>query len=180
MMYSQQEYDMVRRQTMQIEAEKRAVLRFALMGVSVLFALSLLVLGWIYQRYSSGEGRVRTAQEKAATLEADLTKVRAELQEKTALLEKDAATQARINATVESVVPKIFSKQARENEVAELAHAIFQQPGHVITLPSIPPDNILRRYRLRIDGRPYSYVLVAGLVSGKWVLYSNLVKNQED
>ena len=38
MMYSQQEYDMVRRQTMQIEAEKRALLKWVLIVVSLLLA----------------------------------------------------------------------------------------------------------------------------------------------
>ena len=71
----------------------------------------------------------------------------------------------------------MLAKQARDPEVAELAHAIYQQPGHSIGLASIPPNNVLKRYRVRVDNVNYSYVLVAGLVDNKWVLYSNLLKN---
>ena len=171
---------MVRRQTMQIEAEKRALLRYTLIVAGLLLAASLAALGWVYQRYSSGERRVETAQQRASALEAELTRMRVELREKTTILEKIAAERAKADQTINMLVPKVLNKSAADAEVAELAHAIFQLPGHSVTLPSIPPDNILRRYRLRKDDRPYSYILVAGLVDGKWVLYSNLVKNRED
>jgi hypothetical protein len=46
----------------------------------------------------------------------------------------------------------------------------------VIELPSIPPDDVLRRYRTRVDGQPRAYILVAGEIDGKWRLYSVLVK----
>ena len=56
-----------------------------------------------------------------------------------------------------------------------IAHAIYELPGHSTTLPSIPPDRILKRFRHRSGGQNYAYVLVAGMVDGKWTLYSNLV-----
>ncbi|HKX31887.1 MAG TPA: hypothetical protein VJ302_29645 [Blastocatellia bacterium] len=180
MMYSQQEYDMVRRQTMQIEAEKRAVLRFALIVVTVLFASSLLAMGWMYRRYSSADSEVRTAESKVEQLESTLQETRRDLAEKKATLEKYSVEASKQSSVIESVVPTMLSKSARESELADLAHAIFQQPGHVITLPSIPPDNVLRRYKVRIDNRVNNYILVAGLVDGKWVLYSNLVRNNEE
>jgi uncharacterized membrane protein len=78
-MYSQQEYDMVRRQTMQIEAEKRAVLRLALIVVTVLLAITLLALGWMYRRYSSADNEIKTAESKAADFEDRLQKTSREL-----------------------------------------------------------------------------------------------------
>jgi hypothetical protein len=48
-------------------------------------------------------------------------------------------------------------------------------PGRSVPLPSIPPDSLLKRYRLQICGQVSAYVLVAGIVDGKWTLYSNLV-----
>ncbi len=180
MMYSKQEYDMVRRQTMQIEAEKRALLRFLLIVTSLLLGIAFLLLVFIYQRYSSADHAIKTAEAKIATTERQLQQTTRELAEKKAILEKNAAALSKQNAIIETVVPKMLSKVARDAEVGELAHAIFQQPGHMISLPSIPPDNVLRRYRIWVDGRPHSYVLVAGLVDGRWVLYSNLVKNQVD
>jgi hypothetical protein len=176
MMYSQQEYEMVRRQTMQIEAEKRAVLRWLLMVVTACFALSLLALAWMYQQYSTADGRVEAAETRASKAETDLKKTSQELAEKKAILDKQAATAAQQNATINSIVPKAVAGLAGDGELAALAHAIYEsRPTHVIELPRIPPDNILRRYRFRVGTEVRSYILIAGLVDGKWVLYSNLV-----
>ncbi|MGH9768738.1 MAG: hypothetical protein ACREAB_15010 [Blastocatellia bacterium] len=177
-MYSQQEYDMVRRQTMQIEAEKRALLRWVLSGVSVLLAASLLFNGWMFRRYSASDNQIRTAEMKAAAAENERQRVSRELAEKNAILAKSAAAVAKQSAVITSTVPKMLSKAATPGDLAELAHAINQQPGHVIELPSIPPDKVLRRHRIRADGQLRTYTLVAGEVDGKWVLYSLLVKNQ--
>lgn len=179
MMYSQQEYDMVRRQTMQIEAEKRAVLRLLLSIVTILLAASLLAMGWMYRRYSSADSEIRTSETRATELESKLQQTSRELAEKKAILEKSSGEISKQNSVIEAVVPSLINKSAREPELAELAHAIYQQPTRSIPLPSVPPNNVLRRYRIRVDGRPYTYVLVAGLVDGKWVLYSNLLKNQD-
>ncbi len=180
MMYSQQEYDMVRRQTMQIEAEKRALLRWALIGVSALMIGSLFLTAWMFRRYSLAEDLVRNADEKRVSAESQLQEVSRELAEKKAILEKSSAEVARQNAAIASNVPKMMSKSANPTELAELGHAIYNQsPGHVIELPSIPPDKILgRRYKLRVGEQLLTYVLVAGELDGKWMLYSLLVKNQ--
>jgi hypothetical protein len=180
MMYSQQEYDMVRRQTMQIEAEKRALLRWALIGVTVLFALAMILTAWMYIRYSTADGEITDAQARAAAAESKLQQASQELAEKNALLEKNTASFSKQNETIQNIVPKMIGKTARDGELAELAHAIYQLPGRVIELPSIPPDEVLRSYRLRVENRPHKYTFVAGLLDGKWYLYSVLVKNQDD
>jgi cell division protein FtsB len=180
MMYSQQEYDMVRRQTMQIEAEKRALLRWALIALTVLLAGALMLTAWMYTRYSSADSEIESAQTRATNAESQLQQVTKELAEKRALLEKNAASLAKQNATIQATVPKLLGRTARDPELAELAHAIYLQPGHSIELAAIPPDSLLRSYRFRVDGRPHKYTFVAGLLDGKWHLYSVLVKNQED
>lgn len=181
MMYSQQEYDMVRRQTMQIEAEKRALLRWALIAVTLLLAGSLVLTALMYSRYSSADSEVREANLRATNIDAQLQQVKSELSEKKAILEKNAATIAKQNETIQTTIPKMLNKSARDTELAELAHAIYQQPGHEIELPSMPPNAVnMRSVRLRVDGRPYKYTFVAGVVNAKWHIYSVLVKNQED
>ncbi|MGH9839652.1 MAG: hypothetical protein ACREEM_12800 [Blastocatellia bacterium] len=165
---------------MQIEAEKRALLRWALIAATVLLAGALVLTAWMYSRYSSADGEIGDAQTRAAAAESKLQQVSKELAEKKAILEKNSASLSKQNATIQSMVPKMLSRTARDPELAELASAIYQQPGHVIELPSIPPDIVLRSYRYRMDGRPHKYTLVAGLLDGKWYLYSVLVKNQED
>src|SRR5262245_27872249 len=179
MMYSQQEYDMVRRQTMQIEAEKRALLRWALIGVSALMILSLFLTAWMFRRYSLADDQVRTADEKRVSAESQLQQVNRELAEKKAILEKSAAEVARQNAAVSSIVPKLIGKSATPADLAELAHAVYQAPGHVIDLPSIPPDKALgRRYKIRVGEQLLTYILVAGEIDDQWKLYSLLVRNK--
>lgn len=177
MMYSQQEYDMVRRQTMQIEAEKRALLRWVLIIVTLLLAGSLILTGWMFRRYSVAEDLIRTADERRGSAEIQLRQVSRELTEKKAILEKSAAAVVQRNAVIDSTVPKMLDKTATDDELAELARAINETPEHVIDLPSAPPDKVLvGRHKARIDGQPRAYILVAGDIDGKWRLHSILVK----
>ena len=180
-MYTQQEYEMVRRQTLQIESEKRIFLRLALVVVILLFTGSLLVIGWMYRQYSSAESRVAIARDETSRYRTDLEMVRGELQEKLAILARETSARQQVESAINSILPRVVAGTARDFEIAELAHAVYQKPGHMIQLPSKAPDIIHQgKYRLRIENRPYSYILIIGLLDGKWVLYSNLVKNQED
>jgi hypothetical protein len=176
MMYSQQEYDMVRRQTMQIEAEKRALLRWVLIVVSLLLAGSVILTGWMFRRYSVAEDLIRNADDRKASAENQLRQVTRERDELKAIQQKMAAAVAQRNAVVDSLVPKMLAKTATDADLADLARAINETPEQVIELPSIPPDDVLRRYRTRVDGQPRAYILVAGEIDGKWRLYSVLVK----
>jgi cell division protein YceG involved in septum cleavage len=176
MMYSQQEYDMVRRQTMQIEAEKRALLRWVLIVVSLLLAGSVIFTGYMFRSYSASEERIRNADERKVSAENQLRQVARERDELKAIQEKSAATVAKRNALIEATVPKMMAKICSDDELADLARAINETPQQVIELPGIPPDNILRRYRSRVDGQPRAYVLIAGEIDSKWRLYSVLVK----
>lgn len=165
---------------MQIEAEKRALLRWTLIVVTILFAFSLVLSGLMYQRYSSSEGRIEAAVTRANTADAKYQEASKELDEKKKLLEANSAAMAKQNSVIETVVPKMINRTASDGELGELAHAAFNQPGHVIQLPSIPPNEVLRSYRYRGEGRPLKYTFVPGLIDGKWVIYSVLVKNQDD
>ena len=180
MMYSQQEYDMMRRQTLQIEAEKRAIFKTLLMGVSIVLTLSLLLLGFLFRRYSQSSSLISAAESRASLAEAQYQQVNQELQDKRAQLESIAQRTAQRNERVNTLVPAVMRKGASDSEIATLAHAIYGSPGHVIELPSIPPDSILRRFRYRSGGEVRAYVLVAGNLNGKWLLYSNLVARAEE
>jgi hypothetical protein len=179
MMYSQQEFEMVRRQTIQIEAEKRAFLRLALTVISALFLASLLLLTVIYRNYSTADDKLQSAEARARDSETKFQAASRELAEKKAILDKLAERAAKQNAVIASNTQKMIDKTASNDDLAALAHAIYQQPGHSIPLPSIPPDNVLRNYKIRVDGRTHTYVLVAGQVDGKWILYSNLLRKTE-
>jgi hypothetical protein len=176
MMYSQQEFEMVRRQTIQIETEKRAFLRLALTVVSALFLTSLLLTAVLYRNYSAADERLQSAETRAKDSDAKFQAASRELAEKKAILDKLAERTSKQNAVINSVTPKLIDDVASNEEIASLAHAVYLQPSHSIPLPSIPPDNVLRNYKYRVDGRIHTYVLVAGLVDGTWVLYSNLLR----
>ncbi|HZF40914.1 MAG TPA: hypothetical protein VE715_18980, partial [Blastocatellia bacterium] len=161
---------------MQIEAEKRALLKWVLIVVSLLLAGSVILIGWMFRRYSVSEDLIRNADERRASAENQLRQVSRELAEKKAIEERSAAAVAQRNAVIDSTVPKMLAKTASDDELTNLARAINETPEHVIDLPGIPPDNVLRRYRTRVDGQPRAYVLLAGEINGKWRLYSVLVK----
>jgi hypothetical protein len=175
-MYSQQEYDMVRRQTMQIEAEKRALLKWVLIAVSLLLAGSVILTGWMFRRYSMTEDLIRSADERKAIAENQLRQVSRERDELKAVQDKNAATVAQRNAIIENTVPRMLAKIAGNDELTTLARAINEMPGSMIDLPGIPPDNVLRRYRTSVNGQPRAYVLLAADIEGKWKLHSILVK----
>lgn len=175
MMYSQQEYDMMRRQTLQIEAEKRTLLRSGLIIVAALLTISLILLGFLFSRYSQSSSLIAAAEGRAAAAETQFQQCDLELKDKRAQLDNLAERAAQRSEQIAALLPRVMNKTAGDGEIATLAHSIFEQPGHVIELPGIPPDSILRRFRYRTGGQIRAYVLVAGIVDGKWVLYSNLV-----
>lgn len=175
MMYSQQEYDMMRRQTLQIEAEKRAFLRSLLIITAALLALSLIIAGFLFRSYRESSALISAAEERRNTAEAQAQQCAEELSNKTTQLEKYEQQTAARNDRIAALLPRVLGRSASDTEVAALAHAIYETPGHMIELPSIPPDKILRRYRYRADGRLHAYILVAGKVDDRWRLYSNLV-----
>ncbi|MEP7271714.1 MAG: hypothetical protein ABI882_09420, partial [Acidobacteriota bacterium] len=131
--------------------------------------------GFLFRRYSQSSSLISTAENKATAAESQLQGCATELQEKRAILDAQANRVEQRNSQISSLVPRILSKSASEGEIAQLAHAIYELPGHSISLPSIPPDGILKRYRYRAGNQAFAYILVAGLVDGKWTLYSNLV-----
>lgn len=175
MMYSQQEYDMMRRQTLQIEAEKRALLRTGLIIAVALLMISLIIVVYLFRQYSMTGSIVSAAESRAATSDAQYQACAKELTEKKAILDAQSSEIAARNQTIEDLLPKIMRKQGSDAEAARLAHAVFGQPGHVIDLPGIPPDQILKRLRYRTSSGTLAYILIAGNIDGQWRLYSNLV-----
>ena len=175
MMYSQQEYDMMRRQTLQIESEKRTLLRTVLIIVTVLLVISLLVLGFFFRHYSVSSDLIGSADARAAANEAQYQACSKELSEKKAILDAQSGEAAKQDQLVNDIMPRVLRNQSSDAEIARFSHAIFAQPGHMVALPSIPPDRLFsRRFRYRTGGQLLTYVLVPGLVDGQWVLYSNL------
>src|SRR5580765_6121888 len=109
MMYSQEEYDQVRRQTMQIEGEKRAVLRLGLIVVTLLLVAALLVLSAVWVHYRSREGIAEAAEAKAGQAEAALAHTRTELEQKTQELERLTNVATKRSETVDRLTPRVVA-----------------------------------------------------------------------
>ena len=166
---------MMRRQTLQIEAEKRTLLRTLLTGVAVALTISLVALGFLSRRYSQSSTLINNAENKAAAAEAQMQTCLVELQEKRGILDAQAKRAEQRTEAISTLIPKVMSKTASDAEIGRLANAVYELPSHSVGLPAIPPDSLLKRYRHRSGNQISAYILVAGLVDGKWTLYSNLV-----
>src|SRR5581483_11789524 len=167
----------VRRQTMQIEAEKRALLRFMVMVLSILLIGALLAAGMFYGMYQRNINIADSAASRIEALQKQLDESTRALREKKAELEK--ITNAARQQQLEGMSPKILSKAASTAEIGEFAHNVYESPGRRVEVPRPPPNDLFTRfYRYRTaDGKTQKFVLVAGELDGRKVIYSNLVSD---
>jgi cell division protein FtsL len=178
-MYSQQEYETVRRQTMQIEAEKRALLRFMVVVLAILLIGALLVAGMFYGMYHRNISIADGSAARIEALQKQLDETTRALAEKTAQLEKITNAAKQQEQQLETMISKVLNKSASTTEIGEFAHAVYESPGRRVEVPRLPPNELFTRfYRYRTpDGKSQKFVLVAGELDGKWVIYSNLLSN---
>ncbi len=174
-MYSQQEYEMVRRQTIQIETEKRALLKLLLILMTLLFVAALVMLGMTYRLYRGNINAATAAEAKVLELESQLQRTSQELQQKKTELEKITNTATQRQDQVTALLPKVLTSTPNSAEVAEFAHAVFKLPGRSVAAPKLPPDPLFQRFwRFRNEGKTEVYSLARGQVDGQWIIYANL------
>lgn len=177
-MYSQQEYETVRRQTMQIEAEKRALLRFLCLVLTGLLVGALVFAVLMWGLYRRNINIADEAQARVAELEQQLSQTNSELQAKTAALDRITNAARQQQQRVTELIPRILSGNAGSGEVGEFAHLVYESPGRRVDVPRIPPNDLFTRFfRHRVDNQTRKYVLIAGEISGQWVIYANLVSD---
>lgn len=177
-MYSQQEYETVRRQTMQIESEKRALLRFVSWGLAGLLIGALMLAGLAFGLYRRNLGLADDATARVRTLQQQLDQTTRALQEKTTQLEKITNAARQQQQSVQAVIPRILSSTSTSAEIGEFAHNVYESPGRRVEVPRVPPNDLFTRFfRHRVNDKLKKYQLVAGEIDGQWVIYSNLVSN---
>ncbi len=174
-MYNQQEIEMVRRQTIQIETEKRAVLRSVAIGTSVASLVCLLIAGFFLYLYASNRIEVTDSRTKVAQLEDNLKKTNEELQKKNAELERRAQVAASRKQHYDQLLAKAMSSRATGVEIAELAKEIYESPQKVVEVTNTPPSSLFKWWKYRANDKTYTYALVPGQVDGKYYIYSLLV-----
>lgn len=174
MTYSQQEIEMVRRQTIQIETEKRALIRFLLMVTTVALLVALVALGIVTYLYLNGKSTVVAATARAAELETKLQQTTKELQDKTAQLERRAQVAAQRKGRFDELLGKVMSQTASYTEIGEFAKEIYESPQKYVEVQRMPPSSLFKYYKYRANDQTQTYVLVPGQIGGKWRIYSNL------
>jgi uncharacterized SAM-binding protein YcdF (DUF218 family) len=174
-MYSQQEYEMVRRQTIQMETEKRALLRILLILMTLLLIGALVALVVTYRLYRGHINAADAAEARVVTLESQLKQTSQELQAKKTELEKLTNTATQRQAQVAALLPKVLTSTPNSAEVAEFAHAVYNSPGRSVNAPKLPPDPLFQRFwRFRNGNKTEVYSFARGQVDGQWIIYANL------
>ena len=174
-MYNQQEIEMVRRQTIQIETEKRSLLRIISIWTSIACAACLLIAGFFFYLYASNRSEVTDSRTKIAQLEGQLKKTSDELQKKQAELDRRAQVAAARKQRFDTLLAKAMSSSASYTEITELAKEIYDSSQKVIAVAGNPPSSLFKWYKYRENGKTYTYALVPGQIEGKNHIYSILV-----
>lgn len=174
-MYNQQEIEMVRRQTIQIETEKRALLKMVAVWTSIACAVGLAIAGFFFYLYASNRSEVTDSRTKIAQLEDQLKKTQEELQKKTAELERRAQVAAERKQQYEMLLAKAMNSAASYTEVTQLAKEIYESPQKSVEVPKPPPSSLFKWYKYRENNKTYTYALVPGQIEGKYYINSILV-----
>jgi hypothetical protein len=174
-MYNQQEIEMVRRQTIQIESEKRNLLRIIAIWASIASAACLLIAGLFFYLYASNRSEVTDSHTKIAQLEGQLKKTTDELQKKQAELDRRAQVTAARKQQFDTLLAKAMSSSASYTEITQLAKEIYESPQKVVEVMGPPPSSLFKWYKYRENNKTYTYALVPGTIEGKYYIYSVLV-----
>jgi hypothetical protein len=174
-MYNQQEIEMVRRQTIQIETEKRALMRTIAIATSIACGVCLALAAFFAYLYVSGRMAVTGAEGKIAASEDKYRKTNEELQKKTAELEKRAQVAAGRKQRFDELLSKAMGNRANGVEIGELAKEIYDSPQKVVEVQGIPPSSLTRWYKHRTNDKTYTFSLISTNLEGKNYLYSILM-----
>ncbi|HEX4945123.1 MAG TPA: hypothetical protein VFZ34_00485 [Blastocatellia bacterium] len=174
-MYNQQEIEMVRRQTIQIESEKRALLKIVATWTSIACAVCLLIAGLFFYLYASNRSEVTESRTKIAQLQDQLKKTIDESQKKQAELDRRAQVAAEKKQRYEALLAKAMSSSASYTEITELAKQIYESPQKMVEVPNSPPTSLFKWYKYREGNKTYTYALVPSTIEGKYYINSILV-----
>ncbi len=174
-MYNQQEIEMVRRQTIQIETEKRALMRTIAIATSIACGVCLALAAFFAYLYVSGRMAVTGAEAKITASEEKFRKTNEELQKKTAELEKRAQVAAGRKQRYDELLAKAMSNRANGVEIGELAKEIYDSPQKVVEVQGIPPSSLNKWYKYRTNDKTLTFALIPANLEGKYYIYSILM-----
>jgi cell division protein FtsB len=174
--YTQRDVDTIREQIEQTESNKRRWLVLALIVALVALAGAIVLLSTNYALYSSSESGKKKLAEENAALKQRADQTQQQLDTKMAKDNAEAQARAEAQAKLDKLLPAILNDSAGGSEVANFARMVYHMPGGRVELERKPPDKLFRNWRISKGDDVEVYTLVGGLVDGKWVVYSCLVR----
>lgn len=174
--YNQSDVDNIRAQIEQTESAKRRWLFLILVICIAALAGSIVWLSTNYALYSASESEKKRLTQENAALKQRVDQLQKELDAKMAKDNAEAQARSEAQTKLDKLMPAVLNDDASGGEVASFARMVYHMPGGRVELERKPPDSLFRNWKLTVDGDIEVYTLVGGLVDGKWVVYSCLVR----
>jgi cell division protein FtsB len=174
--YNQSDVDNIRQQIEQTESAKRRWLFLALLITIAALVGAIVLLSTNYALYSSSESEKKRLVQENAALKQRLDQTQQQLDAKMAKETTEAQTRAEAQAKLDKLLPAVLNDNAGGGEVASFARMVYNLPNRRVELDRKPPDKLFRNWKVNNGRETEVYTLVGGLVDGKWVVYSNLVR----
>ena len=174
--YNQSDVDNIRGQIEQTESAKRRWLFLALIITIAALVGAIVLLSTNYALYSSSESEKKKLVQENAALKQRLDQTQQQLDAKMAKENSEAQIRAEAQAKLDRLLPAVLNDNASGGEVASFARMVYNLPNRRVELERKPPDKLFRNWKVTNGGETEVYTLVGGLVDGKWVVYSNLVR----
>jgi cell division protein FtsB len=174
--YNQSDVDNIRAQIEQTESAKRRWLFLILVICIAALVGSIIWLSTNYALYSASESEKKKLTQENAALKQRADQTQQQLDAKMAKDNAEAQARAEAQAKLDKLLPAVLNDDASGSEVASFAKMVYHMPGGRVELERKPPDKLFRNWRLSKGDDVEVYTLVGGLVDGKWVVYSCLVR----
>jgi len=174
--YNQSDVDNIREQIEQTESAKRRWLFLILVICIAALVGSIIWLSTNYALYSASESEKKKLTQENAALKQKVDQLQKDLDAKMAKDNAEAAARADAQAKLDKLLPAVLKDEASGTEVANFAKMVYHMPGGRVELERKPPDKLFRNWRIAKGDDVEIYTLVGGLVDGKWVVYSCLVR----
>jgi cell division protein FtsB len=174
--YNQSDVDNIRQQIEQTESAKRRWLFVALVITIAALVGAIVLLSNNYALYSSSESEKKRLIQENAALKQRADQTQQQLDAKMAKENSEAQVRAEAQSKLDKLLPAVLHDNASGGDVASFARMVYHLPGSRIELDRKPPDSLFRNWKLNNGGNTEVYTLVGGLLDGKWVVYSNLVR----
>ncbi|MEW6127115.1 MAG: hypothetical protein AB1757_08755 [Acidobacteriota bacterium] len=173
--YTQSDVDTLREHIQQTEAVKRRWLFLLLLLTAAALVGSIIWLSTNYALYAASEAEKKKLSDENAALKAQLSKTQKEL---SVYVDKEKKQTEAVDKAKQSVAQMLPGALGGVN-VPAFAKMVYESPNSRVEMDNIPPSSLFRNWKMPNEaGGVDVYTLVGGNVSGKWVIYSNLISKQ--